>query len=1437
MADKFNPPSIDWSTTSDVHKKFKLFKQKCELIFEGPLATTAEEKKVRLLLLWVGDKGLEIYNTANFTEEADRLKLDKVFEKLEAYTKPQSNQILARFQLRCLKQENTPLEEFVTKARLLIEDGGYAPAVRDETLRDTLVFGLKSDQVRKEAIKLGNKLTFKDVYDLAKIEESARVQMEAISQGDNTVHSVRSKHRSASFKPFNKPDTKQKKYNKEWRSSKESKPRNFKIKYKGCLRCGGNHHKSETCPAKSAKCRNCGLSGHFAKVCMKKRLQQLHEIVDSPEYQGEEIHLERNSGTDGTYSAFNIEEVGADDTEPVTVIIGSVTEANTVHDISKFPEKIFATVKLNDHQDIKLKIDTGADTCILTTDDLQDLPFTPEIKPSFATLKGYGGSKIENVGVVYMKISHGNKTINTKFNVVNAPPGSPSMIGCRQAQELGLITVNIDNVASKERPKDSNQPPRSNIDQQPTLSEAQVLTDYKDCFDKIGRFPGEKYHIQLRENPTPVIHPPRSVPVHILPLYKAELEKMKADNIISEVTEPTDWVNSITCRVTKTKDGQTKVRLCLDPKDLNKNIKREHFPTRTIDEILPKLHGKKYFSIIDTKKGYWHQELDYESSLLCTFNSPFGRYKFNCLPFGLVVSQDVFQRKLDSIFQGIPNVSGIADDIIIFGATPEEHDRAFVQVMEAAREHNIGFNSEKLQFKQKKVNFYGHTITEQGLLPSDDKLQAIKDIQPPNNVKELQALLGLITYLNRFSTILAKLAVPLRELTKKNTHFNWLHHHQEALDRIKQELCTAQLISYYDPDPSTTTILQCDASTLGLGAWIRQIDSQGQEKIVGMASRCLTPTETRYSNIERECLAVVYGLEKFEYYLLGRQVIVESDHSPLEQIFKKSLAETPSRLQRFILRCLKFDIQVKYKPGKSIPVADALSRICFPTNNTSNTLQEPEVHFIAATISPLDINMIKEAAASDPHMNLLKETIFKGWPEYRKQCPQELWDYWTFRCELVLDNGLILKGDRIVIPESLRSNILNIIHTGHQGETKCMLLARESVFWPGITKDIRQMVKECDICSKFQPNQEKLPALQPDLPTHPWEQLGTDIFEFKDQQYLIIVDYFSRFPVIRLLQNTTAETVCTNFKSVFAEHGLPSTIIADCGPQYISEKFKRHCDMSNITLKFSSPYHHQANSLAERTVGTVKKLWKKALEEGSCPYTALWMYRVTPLDNNLPSPYELLHGRKPKSLLPKAKKALQSQHPENEYHQEANMLKQEKQTTFYNKHTGTDKRVLNNLEPVYVRNTLKNIWEPATILNRPNPVREPRTYLVNINSKIYQRTREHIKPRSDTLAKEPDVFSSRFQQGAHSFELPAPFSNTSSQSTTSPPTARHTSPRKDTSPQKLPCNDTKALASGDTTEHCKKSVITVKEGKGTFEIKDHTTRTGRTTRVPAKFKQ
>ena len=235
--------------------------------------------------------------------------------------------------------------------------------------------------------------------------------------------------------------------------------------------------------------------------------------------------------------------------------------------------------------------------------------------------------------------------------------------------------------------------------------------------------------------------------------------------------------------------------------------------------------------------------------------------------------------------------------------------------------------------------------------------------------------------------------------------------------------------------------------------------------------------------------------------------------------------------------------------GEVYPVADALPRFCVKReiHSVERNVPEYSIHFVTSLV---DLTAVKQATLEDDIRNSLKDVIFNGWPPFRKNCPQELWEVWNFRCDLVLEDGLVLKGNRIVIPQLMRGQVLEAIHVGHQGKTKCILRARESVFWPGISNDIRQMVKECEPCNPHYPVQPKLPIQQPDLPTRPWQKLGTDIFEFDKKKYLMM------YPVIRPPSDMTANTIGNHFTSVFAEYGLPAAIISDFGSQYVSEKFK-----------------------------------------------------------------------------------------------------------------------------------------------------------------------------------------------------------------------------------------------------------------------------------------
>jgi hypothetical protein len=209
-------------------------------------------------------------------------------------------------------------------------------------------------------------------------------------------------------------------------------------------------------------------------------------------------------------------------------------------------------------------------------------------------------------------------------------------------------------------------------------NKSHLIAQYPNCFNGIGKFQGE-YHITLDPSVPPVIHQPRRVPISLKDDIKHELEEMEQLDITKvREGEPTAWVNSLVYG----RKPNGRLRICLDPKDLNAAIQRDHHVTPTLEEILPKLNGATHFSILDARSGYWNVTLDEESSYLTTFNSPFGRYRFKRMPFGLKMSQDVFQSKIDQTFEGCNGVVGIADDIVVFGKTAEEHDENLHGMME-----------------------------------------------------------------------------------------------------------------------------------------------------------------------------------------------------------------------------------------------------------------------------------------------------------------------------------------------------------------------------------------------------------------------------------------------------------------------------------------------------------------------------------------------------------------------------------------------------------------------------------------------------------------------------------------------------------------------------------------------------------------------------------
>ena len=391
---------------------------------------------------------------------------------------------------------------------------------------------------------------------------------------------------------------------------------------------------------------------------------------------------------------------------------------------------------------------------------------------------------------------------------------------------------------------------------------------------------------------------------------------------------------------------------------------------------------------------------------------------------------------------------------------------------------------------------------------------------------------------------------------------------------------------------------------------------------IAFASKSLTDTETRYANIEHELLAIVFACQRFNTYVLGRPFTVESDHKPLEMIHLKSLASAPPRLQRMLLQLQRYDVTIRYKPGKEMLLADAMSRC--PSLSSEEIKLDMRVDYIA--FNKAWLAKLREATREDPILSTVYQLSQQGWPHQRRHTPRMARAYWDFRDELSIDNGLLLKGPRIVIPSCLREEYLERLHRGHLSTTKVQQNARQHLYWPGLDADITDYTRRCQECIKRSlPPKEPLQAHE--VPQQPWERIAMDYFNSGGRLYILVCDYFSKFPFLFQAKSTSWANLRDHLTELFAIEGTPDEIMSDNGPPFNGKEFADFLSGLGIRHSTSSPHYPQSNGFIERQIQTVKRLMEKATATGRNFQEALTGLRAQPLGDGLPSPAEILHGR------------------------------------------------------------------------------------------------------------------------------------------------------------------------------------------------------------------
>ena len=1170
-------------------------------------------------MLWAGSKAIEIWRNSGRSDKTPA----SIMEELQKHCIPSDHTFWShRMEMRYMQQRvGETIQDFATRisTKAALCDWHHS----EEQIVSTIIFGCSHKEAQRSILNKPKDLSLKDCIDhIAKYEATDKhlQNLQNIKTGgEATVNAIHNK--------------------------------------KSCYNCGG-HHNRGNCPAYGHKCEHCGKLNHLKRVCMSKSKpdDKRHRSHSRTRHDGNKPRHRKHS-KHRQQTPKRSEPSGASISTAVSVELapesgGVFCHIDTVHEMNRPTRKDVSDANIlfkgtNIPFKVFCKIDTGADVTVMPARVYKTL--CPEnvsnnriigLSPTTTRLSAYNNTQIKCIGETSLHAYHDGNYKKVRV-LITTGRRTCTILGKHDAHDLKCIkflcidscqqcnsTAQINSVCDN---KDSSQNQATSADTMRKWSHALPLGKltkdpkqdlfklFPTVFDGIGQL-SETYTIELKEDATPVKHPPRRVPESLKPEIKKELDRLLSEDIIKPVTDATDWVNSL---VFVTKDSG-ELRLCLDPKDLNKCIKRPHHYVPTIDDVLPELHGAKFLSTLDAKSGYWNIPLDPKSQLLTTFNTPgFGRFCFKRLPFGLVSSQDIFQKQIDCALSGLKNVKPIADDIKIHGTTELEHDIALLETCQRCLETGLKLNPNKCQIKKDSVTFFGNHVTTKGLQADPSKIQAILELAAPKDKQEVRSLIGLVTYLQRFIPNVSKLLEPIRKLLRHDTHFYWDANLEQTLDEIKESVSDAKTLAYFNHNAETTE-LQCDASKKGLGACLLQ-----DGKPISFASKSLTQAEANYSNIKREALGVVFGLPRLHQYTYGCRIKAVTDHKPLESIFRQPLANVTPRLQRMLLRVQAYDFIVEYRPGNDIPINDCLSRL-IPDERVDEQIDGMTVHIHTVIAASGDkIPLLQEHTACDNTLLQLCDLIQHGWPQDRSECPVEVLPYWQFRDELGYYNGILVKGNRALVPQSLRKAVLQEIHRGHMGIEKCRLRARQSVFWPSMNEDITQMVQSCDICATHAGPQKASYSMSIQDDSHyPMQRVGTDLFHWNGSDYLIVVDYYSSFPWIKLLTKSTTSEVIQHMKAIFAEYGIPQQVHSDSGSQFTSEEFTHFSQSYGFMHTLSSPYYHQSNGKAERYVGIVKNILTKTLEEGGDVYLALLAYRGTPLSSTKLSPGELMLGRK-----------------------------------------------------------------------------------------------------------------------------------------------------------------------------------------------------------------
>ena len=566
-----------------------------------------------------------------------------------------------------------------------------------------------------------------------------------------------------------------------------------------------------------------------------------------------------------------------------------------------------------------------------------------------------------------------------------------------------------------------------------------IADRFPKVFTGMGKLSNYQLSLHIKPDVAPVTQKPRRIPYPLKDKVMKTVKQLLELDIIEEVAGPTTWVSPA---VYVPKSNNKEVRICVDMRRANEAILREKLPIPTVEEVLEELNGSTVFSKLDMNMGFHQIELDEASRDITTFAVADSLYRYKRLSFGINSAPEKYQHVIRQTISGCPGASNIADDIVVHGKDVKEHNENLLKLLKRLEERNLTLNKDKCLIGMDKIVFMGLLLNKYGVGPTEEKVRAVKDAKAPSTTAEVRSFLGLIGFSSRFIPDFATTAEPLRKLTRQGVKWNWGEEEKEAFKTLKTQLAEASMMAYFDKDAPTEVVT--DASPVGLGSVLVQ-EKDGIKRAVVFASRSLSDVERRYSQPEKEALAVVWACERFHLYLLGLETFkLVTDCKALETIYGPR-SKPSARMERWVLRLMPFQFTIRHvSSGNNI--ADCLSRL---TNIKASVhhgkVTDEYVRMVAyhATPCKLTTKEIERKSAEDEELTGVRKCWKTG------EWSLAPGPYKLLRDEITVIGKLVLRDTRIIIPTGLREMVLQLAHEGHQGVVKMKDRLRSKVWWPG----------------------------------------------------------------------------------------------------------------------------------------------------------------------------------------------------------------------------------------------------------------------------------------------------------------------------------------------------------------------------------------------------